>query len=82
MPRIFLEKHYSNKEADIGTLLKEAFIRVHEEMIDYCNKTNEFDCALSGSTATMAVIDNVRNKCWVGHVGDSRSIICLHDNDK
>jgi len=51
-------------------------------MVEYCSKTNEFDCALSGSTATMAVIDNKKNKVWVGHVGDSKSIICLKENGK
>jgi len=30
----------------------------------------------------MAVIDNLKKKVWVGHVGDSKSIICLQETGK
>lgn len=66
----------------MAKLLKESFLKVHEEMVNYCNKTSEFDCALSGTTITFAVIDNSKNKLWVAHVGDSKSIICMSDKGK
>lgn len=51
-------------------------------MFSYCNKTEEFDVALSGTTCTIAVIDVTQNKLWIAHVGDSRGIICLCDSGK
>jgi len=62
--------------------LKDSFLKTHEDMIKYCDKTSEFDCALSGTTATLAVVDNRSKKLWVAHVGDSKCIICLNDKGK
>lgn len=82
LPRIFLEKIYKDQNADVAKLIRESFLKVHEDMINYCNKTSEFDIALSGSTVTLAVINNKTSKLWVGHLGDSKSIICLNDKGK
>jgi serine/threonine protein phosphatase PrpC len=55
--------------------ITDAFLIVQTELIGYChNKSVEFDCTFSGSTATLI---NIRDKTlYVGHVGDSRAVMC------
>jgi len=62
--------------------LKSSFTKVQEEMINYCNKTQDFDISLSGSTITVGLIDTVKKKVWVAHVGDSKSMVCICDTGK
>ena len=63
-------------------ILKESFNQIHEQTEEHADSSGEFDCALSGSTCTFAVIDTDSRKLWVAHVGDSRSIICLKESGK
>lgn len=82
LPRLVLERIYAEPDSDISKIIRECFVKVHEEMTHYCNKTSEFDIALSGSTVTLAVVDNHKKLLWVAHVGDSKCIICLSDKGK
>lgn len=63
-------------------ILKDSFKKTQEELFSYCNKTEEFDVALSGTTGTITVINSIENKLWIAHVGDSRGIVCLCDQGK
>lgn len=82
LPRIILEAIHTAKDLNMGKVLKDSFKKVHADIDRYSDKTEEFDTALSGTTCTLAVIDNNTNRMWVAHVGDSRSIVCLKDNGK
>jgi len=59
---------------DIKTSLKESFLSTHEGLIKYYQETGEIDVNLSGTTATVAIIDHVTHKLYIAHVGDSRAI--------
>jgi len=60
---------------DIGNALKASFMQTHEDLLRECDETGEFDCALSGTTATVCIVDTVNNKLWSACVGDSRAIL-------
>jgi len=76
-----LEKIYTTQD-NMTKILKDSFKKTQEELFSYCNKTAEFDVALSGTTGTIAVVDSNQNKMWIAHVGDSRGIVCICDNGK
>lgn len=82
LPIIVLEKIYSNKEINMVQILKESFIKCHESIEEHMDATDEFDCTLSGSTCTLAVIDTSSLKLWVAHAGDSRAIVSLKESGK
>jgi len=46
----------------MDTILRESFNTVHLNIEEHMDKTDEFDCTLSGSTCTVAVIDTDANK--------------------
>jgi len=82
LPLIILECCYKDENKDVTKIIKESYIKVHEDMQNYCNQTNEFDIALSGTTCTLCVLDTKRKKFWMSHVGDSKSILCFSDTGK
>lgn len=67
---------------DIKTALSLTFTQTHQELVDECNDDAEFDCALSGTTATVCVIDTLTNKLYTACTGDSRAIIGTLNNKK
>lgn len=60
MPKHFIENLTNGM--DIQSSLKKAFTDVHNALLTYCDDTGEFDCALSGCTATMVVWDTITSK--------------------
>lgn len=54
----------------------------HQQLIDYCENDAEFDCALSGTTSTVVVIDKNKNIIWTACCGDSRAILGSCKNNK
>jgi len=69
---------------DIGNALKASFMQTHEDLLKECDETGEFDCALSGTTATVCVVDQKNNRLWTASAGDSRAILgrCSKRNKK
>jgi len=82
LPLMILEKIYSSKDINMTQILKDSFNQIHEQTEEHSDRTGEFDCALSGTTCTFAVIDTELRKLWIAHVGDSRAIICLKETGK
>ncbi|CEM32017.1 unnamed protein product [Vitrella brassicaformis CCMP3155] len=62
-----------NFETEPLTAIKQAFRKVHDMLQVAANSNDGFDCALSGTTAT--VVLHRKNKLFVGHVGDSRAVL-------
>lgn len=82
LPVLVLEKIYSSTNVNMDTILRESFNTVHQHVEEHMDNTDEFDCTLSGSTCTLAVIDTEAKKLWVAHVGDSRAIVSLKESGK
>eukprot|EP00914_Ancora_sagittata_P022422 GHVO01044611.1.p1 GENE.GHVO01044611.1~~GHVO01044611.1.p1 ORF type:complete len:524 (-),score=62.65 GHVO01044611.1:228-1799(-) len=65
--------------------LKSSFLRVHSELAHSAHSHN-FDCSLSGTTATVILhrsVSATKGKLYVAHVGDSRAVLGrLDDDDK
>lgn len=53
--------------------MKRNFLKVHELLESHCHIYRDFDCSLSGCTATILLIKD--QHLYVAHVGDSRAII-------
>ena len=81
LSRIILEKIHTTND-NMTKIIKDSFKITQEEMFSYCNKTEEFDVALSGTTGTITVINTSEKKLWIAHVGDSRGIVCICDQGK
>lgn len=60
---------------DVQNSLRKAFIDTHNYLLQHCDDTGEFDCALSGTTATVCVFDTQTSKLYTAYVGDSRAIL-------
>ena len=61
--------------------ISESFPQVQNELKAFCeNNPGNFDCILSGSTATLVHIR--QNKLYVGHVGDSRAVMARRTGGK
>ncbi|OII78321.1 protein phosphatase 2C [Cryptosporidium andersoni] len=58
-----------------GEVLHYAFIKSHQKLQDYVLQTNEFDCSLSGTTATVILHQPLEQRIITAHVGDSRSVL-------
>ena len=72
MPKNFLKlaKAHSNP----ARALLDSFAKVQRDLIHCCNSSNaEFDCTLSGSTATLLYL--AAGKLTAAHVGDSRAVL-------
>jgi len=73
---------YMEEFKDIPKALKTSFKQTHDQLVAECNEEAEFDCALSGTTATVVVIDRNANKVYTACVGDSRAIIGTNTTNK
>lgn len=80
LPNIFLNKWQETNKIDEA--LKYAFLATHQELVNKCNEDSEFDCALSGTTGTVCVIDNKAGCVWSACCGDSRAILGQVNNKK
>jgi serine/threonine protein phosphatase PrpC len=58
---------------DTATALREAFLQVNTEIIEANRRDSNFDCELSGTTATVVVV--IGNTATFAYVGDSRGFI-------
>jgi serine/threonine protein phosphatase PrpC len=54
--------------------LEDAFRTTHTKCVDGERKHN-FDCSLSGTTATLTLFDHKEQRLHVAHVGDSRAVL-------
>ena len=71
-PKSFLKSNKINTHP--AQALSEAFTKVQSDLVRCCNSSNaEFDCTLSGSTATLLYL--AAGKLHVAHVGDSRAVL-------
>ena len=52
---------YIEQGADMLMALKQSFLRTNADLIEHCNESGAFDCALSGSTGTVVVHDTLLN---------------------
>lgn len=60
--------------------ITEGFIGVNQNLLKHTsNPEVDFDCKLSGTTATTILIKS--NRIYVGHVGDSRAVLALKVNN-
>lgn len=55
-----------------------AFVETHEDLTKEC--TDNFDCMLSGTTATVSIIDKGKKEIWTACAGDSRAILGTKNN--
>jgi serine/threonine protein phosphatase PrpC len=62
------------QEHFVKQALEDAFQKTHNLCVEREKKDN-FDCALSGTTATLALLSHKDERLFVGHVGDSRAVL-------
>lgn len=68
-------------ETDPLFVMRQGFRKAHHLLEALCDVThNEIDCTLSGTTGT--IILHRDNKCYVAHVGDSRSVLSTRRQNK
>lgn len=71
LPRVLYDNEFFWTQPLLA--LKSSFTQVHNMLITVSEKNADFDCNLSGTTAT--VVLHFREKLYVAHVGDSRCVI-------
>lgn len=81
LPKCFVRD--ANFEDDPVQAISSAFPRTHQ-MCVAAAQDGQFDCALSGTTATLAVHRKVKGEetLIVAHVGDSRAVLARGRNDE
>jgi len=57
-----------------------AFVETHDDLTKEC--IDKFDCMLSGTTATVSIIDYVKKEIWTACAGDSRAVLGTRNNNK
>lgn len=73
MPTLILkDKQWKTHPQDV---LHYAFIKANQRLQEHVLETNQFDCSLSGTTATVILHLPLENRIITAHVGDSRSVL-------
>ncbi|OII75505.1 PP2C like protein phosphatase [Cryptosporidium ubiquitum] len=73
MPALILkDKQWKTHPQDV---LHYAFIKANQRLQEHVLETNQFDCSLSGTTATVILHLPLENRIVTAHVGDSRSVL-------
>ncbi|CUV06325.1 unnamed protein product [Cryptosporidium hominis] len=73
MPALILkDKQWKTHPQDV---LHYAFIKANQRLQEHVLETNQFDCSLSGTTATVILHLPLENRIIAAHVGDSRSVL-------
>lgn len=73
MPSLILkDKQWKTHPQEV---LHYAFIKANQRLQEHALETNQFDCSLSGTTATVVLHLPRENRVVAAHVGDSRSVL-------
>ncbi|KAF7458885.1 PP2C like protein phosphatase [Cryptosporidium felis] len=73
MPALILkDKQWKTHPQEV---LHYAFIKANQRLQEHVMDTNQFDCSLSGTTATVIIHLPLENRIIAAHVGDSRSVL-------
>ncbi|KAK6590276.1 hypothetical protein RS030_162475 [Cryptosporidium xiaoi] len=73
MPSLILkDKQWRTHPQEV---LHYAFIKANQRLQEHVLETNQFDCSLSGTTATVILHLPRENRIVTAHVGDSRSVL-------
>ncbi|KAJ1611176.1 PP2C like protein phosphatase [Cryptosporidium canis] len=73
MPSLILkDKQWKTHPQEV---LHYAFIKANQRLQEHVLETNQFDCSLSGTTATVILHLPLENQIIAAHVGDSRSVL-------
>jgi serine/threonine protein phosphatase PrpC len=73
LPEILVkDERFKEDPAQASVAMKDAFPKAHQLCIDSADARN-FDCALSGTTATLALLE--QDSLHIANVGDSRAVL-------
>jgi len=80
MPKLLLkDQRFTPDGQELGPLLKEKFKEI-QSLISTMDRMKKLSAQMSGTTATVAIHDHVKNKVTLGHVADSTAVMGKKNN--
>eukprot|EP00358_Blepharisma_japonicum_P003472 CAMPEP_0202949060 /NCGR_PEP_ID=MMETSP1395-20130829/14907_1 /ASSEMBLY_ACC=CAM_ASM_000871 /TAXON_ID=5961 /ORGANISM="Blepharisma japonicum, Strain Stock R1072" /LENGTH=372 /DNA_ID=CAMNT_0049651739 /DNA_START=38 /DNA_END=1153 /DNA_ORIENTATION=+ len=78
LPKLIIK--HEQFEENIHEAIIQSFLRANSSLVEHCDKPEStYDCMMSGTTATTVLIRN--GHIFIGHVGDSRAVLCLKNGE-
>lgn len=79
LPKLIINHELFNE--NLREAIIQSFLRANSSLVEQCDKPEStYDCMMSGTTATTVLIKN--NHIYIGHVGDSRAVLCVKNGDQ
>ncbi|CAG9332429.1 unnamed protein product [Blepharisma stoltei] len=78
LPKLIIK--HEQFEENIREAIIQSFFHANSSLVEQCDKPEStYDCMMSGTTATTLLIKN--KHIFIGHVGDSRAVLCLKNGE-